>query len=74
MHHNSKAAHLTRSECEGFKRCCLSRAVDETNVDMEVKRMGMLGAGAKKMKAPTVKMERVKLTGKGRQNLTGFVY
>jgi hypothetical protein len=27
-------AHLTRSECEGFKRCCLSSAVDETNVDM----------------------------------------
>jgi hypothetical protein len=28
----------------------------------------------RKMKAPTVKMERVTLVGKGRQNLTGFVY
>jgi hypothetical protein len=28
------AAHLTRSECAGFKRCFLSSVVDETNVDM----------------------------------------
>jgi len=28
------AAHLTGSECEGFKRCCLSIAVNETNVVM----------------------------------------
>jgi hypothetical protein len=34
MDHNSVAAHLTRSECEGFRRCCLSSAVDETNVYM----------------------------------------
>jgi len=51
--HNSMAAHLTRSECEGFKRCCQSNAVDETNVDML-------------WKALTVRMERVTLIGKGR--------
>jgi hypothetical protein len=28
------AAHLTRSECEGFKRSCLLSAVNETNVHM----------------------------------------
>jgi hypothetical protein len=28
------AAHLTRSDCEVFKGCCLSGAVDETNVGM----------------------------------------
>jgi len=32
--HNSMAAHLTRSEYESFKRCCLSSAVDKTNVNM----------------------------------------
>ena len=30
--HNSMAAHLTRSECEGFfKKCCMSNAVDGTD-------------------------------------------
>jgi hypothetical protein len=33
---------------------------------MTVKRMGMLGADVKKMKALTVKMETVTLIGKGR--------
>jgi hypothetical protein len=28
------AAHLTRSECEGFKRSCQLSEMDETNVDM----------------------------------------
>jgi hypothetical protein len=32
--HDSIAAHLTRNEFEGFKRCCISSAVDEINVDM----------------------------------------
>jgi len=41
---------------------------------MKVKRMGMLGVSVKKMKAPTVKMSTVTLFGKGRQNLTCFVY
>jgi hypothetical protein len=39
-----------------------------------VKRMGMLGVNVKKMKALTVKMETVTLFGKGRYNLTCFVY
>jgi hypothetical protein len=33
---------------------------------MTVKRMGMLGASVRKMKAVTVKMETVTLIGKGR--------
>ena len=28
------AAHLTQSGCEEFKKCCISRAVDETDNDM----------------------------------------
>jgi len=34
----------------------------------------MLGVSAKKMMAPTVKMETVTLTGKGRWNLTCYMY
>jgi len=41
---------------------------------MAVKRMGMLGVSVRKMKALTVKMVMVTLIGKGRQNLTYFVY
>jgi hypothetical protein len=33
---------------------------------MTVKRTGMLGVSARKIKAPTVKMETVTLIGKGR--------
>jgi hypothetical protein len=36
--------------------------------------MGMLGERVIKMKALTVKMETVTLIGKGRENLTCFVY
>jgi len=36
--------------------------------------MGMLGVSVGKMKAVTVRMETVTLTGKGRYNLTRFVY
>jgi hypothetical protein len=41
---------------------------------MAVKRLGILGVGVGKTKAPTVKMEPVTLIGKGRQNLTCSVY
>ena len=34
----------------------------------------MLGVSVKKMMAPTVKMEKVTLTGKGRWNLTCYMY
>ena len=40
---------------------------------MLVKR-DMLGVSVRKMKALTVKMETVTLIGKGRQNVTCFVY
>jgi len=41
---------------------------------MAVKRMGMLRVSVRKMKALTVKIETVTLIGRGRQNLTCFVY
>ena len=54
---------------KGAKMCCMSNAVFGTNCDscgMGVKRMGMLGVSVRMMKAPTMKMETVTLTGKGR--------
>jgi hypothetical protein len=41
---------------------------------MTVKRIGTLVVGVRKMKALTVKMETVPLTGKSRQHLIYFVY
>jgi len=41
---------------------------------MAVKRMGMLEMSVKSMTALTVKMETVTLIGKGRLNLTCYVY
>jgi hypothetical protein len=59
------AMHLTRSDSEGcnpmqwmgpkIRRC-----------GMTVKRMGMIGASVRKMKALTVKMDTVTLIGKAR--------
>jgi hypothetical protein len=53
--------------------------VDETDDDdiccgMAVKRMGMLRVRMRKMKALTVKMEKVTLIDMGGWNLTCFVY
>jgi len=39
---------------------------DAISCGMAMKRMGMLGASARKMKALTVKMDTVTLIGKGR--------
>ena len=41
---------------------------------MAVRRMGMLGVGVRKMKGLTVKTESVTLIGKGRYDVTCFVY
>jgi hypothetical protein len=63
------AAHLTRVNVKGFKKCCISNAGDELMMiccGMAEKRMGMLGASVREMKALTVKMETVTLIGKGR--------
>jgi hypothetical protein len=46
---------------------------DEICCGMPVKNMGML-VTVRKIKALTVKMKTVTLTGKGRQYLTYFVY
>jgi hypothetical protein len=54
---------------KGFKKCCISCAVDGTHDDMlwnDSERMGMLGLSVRKMKTLTVKMETVTLIGKGR--------
>jgi len=41
---------------------------------MALKKLGMLGVRVRKMKILTVKVERVTLIGKGRYNLTPFMY
>jgi hypothetical protein len=41
---------------------------------MALKRMGLLGMSVRKMKALTVKIEMVIMIGKGREDLTCFVY
>jgi hypothetical protein len=41
---------------------------------MAVKRMGKLSERMGKMKAQTVKTERATVVGKGRENVTCFVY
>jgi hypothetical protein len=51
--------------------------VDETNTDMfwnGSEEYGNVSSSMKKMKALTVKMERATLIGKGRKNLTCFIY
>ena len=50
-------------------KCCISNAMDGTNdycCGMAVRKIGMLGVSSLKMKALTLKMERVTLNGKGR--------
>jgi len=54
---------------KGFKKCCISIAV-MICCGMVVNRMGMLEEGVRKMKALTVQMESVTLSGKGRWNQT----
>ena len=54
---------------KGFKKCCISNAVDETDDDIlwnGSEEDGMLGVNVRIMKAMTVKMETVTLIGKGR--------
>ena len=75
--HNSMAAHLTKSDCEVCLKCCITNAMDGTKdyiCGTAVRKMGMLGVRSLKMKALTVKMETGTLIGKGRKNLTCFVY
>ena len=53
---------------KGFKKCCISNAMETTNDDMLRKgseEVGNIGI-VRKMKALTVKMETVTLIGKGR--------
>ena len=62
---------------KGFKKCCMCSSVDGTDGDMFWNGSagdGMLGVSVREMKALTVKMETVTLSGKGRQNVMHFVY
>jgi hypothetical protein len=34
MDHTGMAAHLTRSDCEGSKKCCISDGMDGTDDDV----------------------------------------
>jgi len=59
---------------KGFKKCCISSGLNESDDDMlcmKVKRMGMLGVSMRHVKAQNVKMEAETLTGEA---LTCFVY
>jgi len=54
---------------KGFKKCCMSNAVKETEDDMlwnGSEEDGNVRSSVRKMKAQTVKMETVILVGKGR--------
>jgi hypothetical protein len=53
---------------KGFKRCCIASAVSGTDNGMlwnDGEEDGMLGVSVGKMKAPTVKMEKVTLIAEG---------
>jgi hypothetical protein len=68
-------AHLTRSKSEGL--CAVYPKQWTRSViccGMAGKRIRMLGVSVRKIKALTVKMETVTLIGKGRKNLTCFIY
>jgi hypothetical protein len=75
------AAHLTRHDCEWCSEVlcipCNGWGTNDDSCGVAVKcvgMLGMLGVSVRKMKAMTVKMETVTLIGKGRSNLTCFVY
>ena len=60
------AAHLTRRDCESFKKCSISSVVDGTEDKLwnGSEEDGKLGVSVRKVKALTVKMEVVTVTGK----------
>ena len=73
--HNNMTAHLTRSDSEGL--CAVypkQRMRTMICCGMAGKRIRMLGVSVREIKALTAKMERVTLIGKGRENLTCFIY
>ena len=59
---------------KGFKKCCLSNIVDGTDDVMLWNSGQEVGVSVRKMKALTVNMEKVTLTGEGRENVTCFLY
>jgi hypothetical protein len=62
---------------KGVSGCCISNVVGETDDDVlwnSIKEVGNVRSGAKNMKALTMKMDSVTLSGAGRGHLTCFVY
>jgi hypothetical protein len=61
------AVRLTRIEGEGFKKCCISNAMDGTDDKFwnDSEEDGESGVSVRKMKAQTVKVETVTVVGKG---------
>jgi hypothetical protein len=60
-----------------FKKCCISNAKDGTDGGMlwkGTKKDGKVRVSVRKMKALNVKINRVTMIGKGRQNLTHIMY
>jgi hypothetical protein len=67
----------TEVTVQGFKMCIISNAKGGTDgvcCGMALKRMGRLGVSVRKMKALNVKIKRVTLISKDRQNLTCIMY
>ena len=62
---------------KGFRKCCISNEMEGLvmiRCGMAVKRKRMLGVGVRKMKAMNVNIKSVKMIGKGKYNLTCYVY
>jgi hypothetical protein len=75
--HNGMVVHPPEVTVKGFKKCCISNAMDGTDDDMlwngsEEDRN--VTSECEKDKALTVKMETVTPIGKGRKNLTCYWY
>jgi hypothetical protein len=69
------AAQVTRVTVKGFKKWCVSSAVEGlVGCEMTVERLGLVVASVRKMKALIGKMESVILIGKDRWNMTCFMH
>jgi len=59
---------------KGFNKCCMSTALDETDILWNGSEEDGYVRSVRKMQALTVKIETVTLFGKDRYNLTYYVY
>jgi hypothetical protein len=74
--HSGMAAHLTRNDSRVLRSTVYPLQQTRLMIccGMAEMRMGMLGASVRKIKTLTVNTHTVTLIGKGRQNLTCFVF